>query len=184
MLIFYLEKGTKKTMSGKEKIFELIIDYIKVNLSLKTIGELKHDTNGYCAVSVDSKYDKYTLEQFIVLCKIDKLERKRIISSNIANNLRKLYEEKIEINKKIGDFAICQITGKTDGLDRELESLSILRNFVDDVLKQYGLIITNDDYISLLFHNVVENDFNEQRKTDITLESAVKTLEYTLKENN
>ena len=55
---------------------------------------------------------------------------------------------------------------------------------INHVLKQYGLIITNDDYISLLFHNVIENNFNEQRKKDITLESAVKTLEYTLKENN
>ena len=182
--ILYLKRGIIKIMSGKEKIFGLIVDYIKVNLSLKTIGELKHDINGYCVVSGDSRYDQYTLEQFIVLCKIDELEKKRIISSNIANNLRKLHEEKIEINKKIGDFAVCQMQNKNDGLDRELESLSILRNFVDDVLKQYGLIITNDDYISLLFHNVIENNFNEQRKKDITLESAVKTLEYTLKENN
>ncbi len=136
-----------------KKILGLIQDEFQTIISSQTVSGLKDQYLRY--VSLDkfgNQYDEYTIEQFLIFYKIEKLYELGKISEQVYQRLRMISYLKIRLEKINTDF------DESNNSSIQLELSKILMEF-DQELEMYHLLSFDLD-ISQLMNFIIENEEN------------------------
>ncbi len=156
-----------------------IINGLRLNLksdfALKTVKQLRREGNNYYLDDLDDRFDDLTIEQLLLLYKINKLEDKEIITYDVADNLRELYYMLLSTEVLIGK----EILKEMNEVEYDSELVTQLHNrckIILETLKRYNLIPEDID-IDLIIDTSIDNEIYP-KKEDEKLNSLVMSLRY------
>jgi len=153
-------------MENEDIILQLLNDYLKAEMEVKNIGDIRYRT------PIDIyEYDKYKLEEFLIIYKIKRLAELGIISEKMATLLRELYDSKIEIEKQIGEEQLFVSNEEENEYKIFLQKLEEKVQLIDITLNKYNL---NPDKFDLI--NIIDMIIKNQKYDKITDEEIVKLI--------
>jgi len=158
-----------------QQILDLIISSLMVKARTKKIGDVIKDHMGFHNVDCTNEYDNYTVEQFLVLFKIDYLEYLKVIDEETSVSLKNLYLYRLELNRKMGDIAYKNMYEESIINKNKIQTLYEKVLKIDQLLSKYHLLINNDDY-EMLFFTSIEKDKYENLSNSKEIKKLMKEL--------
>ena len=143
----------------KGKIISLVDRYVKVDFSFTKVSDLIFKYGGKISISNKHKYDRYKVEQFLVIYKIAKLAERGVINERTKDVLEDLYKLKIATEHKIGEQMLAN-SSKRKSDDFLLEGLKKRLELINEELEKYNLNIQNFDF-DKLFDAIIETESYE-----------------------
>ncbi len=150
------------------QILDLIISSLKCRAEITRIGDVIWDHMHSHNVECTNEYNDYTIAEFLVLFKIDYLKNIEIIDNDTAMSLENLFALKLKLEDKLGELTRHELyeEGK---VDNEVVN-NVLSNIykIEEVLKKFGLIFENDDYLQMFLMDAETKDYQGiPKKEDI-----------------
>lgn len=162
-------------MDEKEELINMIGEYLCIYFSTETIGNLKYNIGHYSKVPNIRKYDELTIGQLFVFYKIDRLEALDIITKDLANNLRQLYDLYLTINEKIGEEACKEIWNNDKQQNDILQTLHNKSDQIEFLLRRYHLVI-NETHLFNMMDIIFENEKYEKMDNNKEQKIIIKLL--------
>ena len=142
-----------------------IIDFINTELYFEffstPISRLREEQFVSGKRRTISKFDYYSIKEFLVLYKIDQLHRLGIINEYVANLLRELFNIQRKLKARI---EICVRNHMSEGnMDfRDLVEMSNIDAEIDKIFKKYHLSFDNIDIEEIILNHIQKENYDEQ----------------------
>lgn len=98
-------------MLEEGNIFDLINSELNIGFLEKKIGDARYKYERYVPVEITNEYDNYTILDYLVLYKINRMFQLGKISESQRDLLINLFNLKMELEKKYND---CLLGGEAD----------------------------------------------------------------------
>ena len=161
-------------MENEELILSEINDYLKALIATKEIGNIRYET----LIPKTHQYDRYTIEDFLVIYKISRLAKHGIINNKLATLLRELYETKLEIIKQVGEELYRQLFSSDEEENENtilLKELNEKAQLIDITLDKYNLNPNKLELITII-DMLIKNEQYEKNFNEIEIIKLIKTL--------
>lgn len=145
-------------MNNIQKEFDSFESWLKIYMKGMKVRSV---TRNYLSEASGNNYGNYTIEQFIILYKLNRMEELGVINEDIASNLRELLDMKMHVGSIIGEEAKRALYDPTYQTE-DLSKLHKMTEKIDNHLKKYHL--TMDD-ISL--KDMIDTSIKEENKESI-----------------
>ena len=142
-------------MANITKEFSLFEEYIKVHMRAKKIRNINYKY--YSQISTH-EYDDCTIEQFLILCKLNRMEELSVINDSVSSKLREILDIKKQVDKMIGEETkkILYIDSYKSNSLPELHKMS---EAINNKLKKYHLTMDDISFVDMLDATIkVENN--------------------------
>ena len=126
-------------MSNIKKELTSFEEYIKINMKAIKMRNIKHK---YYSEIASHDYDDYTVEEFLTLCKINRMEELGVINESVSSKLKELIDIKMQVDDLIGEEA-RKVLYYNSSAPNYLKDLHKMSDTIDSKLKKYHL--TTDD---------------------------------------
>ena len=137
-----------------EKSLKIYMKYIKV----------RDITRNYLSKVTGEDYNTYTIEQFLILYKLNRMEELGVISEKIASDLREILEVKKEVDTLTGKEAKKELYDPSYK-SADLQELHKMSETIYTHLKKYHLTIDDISFEDMIDASIKEKD-NKTIKED------------------
>ena len=159
----------------KEELFSHIMSSLNTKLDSYKVGSMIYDDlKGYYFKCTDN-FNNLTINEFLTLYKISLMNDMNIITEEEAVLLEKLFNSKLQINRKIGDIAYRRLYQEETMSNAQINSLYQKVVEIDQLLSRYHLIMNQEEYQEMLMNGIINEDFSNI-PTDEEIKALVKTL--------
>lgn len=121
-------------MNNIEKEFDIFEEGLKVYSKVKKVNSI---TRRFLS---EEEYGNYTIEQFLVLYKLNRMEKLGVVNQNIASTLKEMLDMKRHVATVIGDEAKRAMYDPAYNAT-DLSKLHDIDNKINNHLKKYHLTI-------------------------------------------
>ena len=147
-----------ETKSSMKDIFSELSFNLKSYFMIKRVGDITSFVEHSAPVKCTKKFDNYTVEDFLIIYKINRLLELGIISDKKAKLLNDLYNMKLRIREYIADefyknldnFGTIKNNLKIDKLNEQL-------NEINKILIEYHLTL-EDFELKNTFDNLIKSE--------------------------
>ena len=141
------------------QILDLIISSLKCRAQITKIGDVIWDHMRSHNVECTDEYNDFTIEEFLVLFKIDYLSNLDIIDKETAESLKKLFMLKLKLEDKLGELTRHELY-EEDKVDKEVVNNVLSQIFkIENLLKKYGLVFEDDDYLRMFLMSAETDNY-------------------------
>jgi len=144
-------------MTDIKKEFDTFEEYLKIHMKVIKVRDI---TRRFFSDTTDHEYDELTIEQFLVLYKLNRMEELGIIKKDVASYLKELLDMKMHIGTIIGEEAKRKLYDPSYN-SNDLEKLHKMSETIDKHLKKYHLTIEDINLNEMLESSIKK----EQSKT-------------------
>ena len=148
----------KKEFTSFEKFLKVYTKGIKV----------RDITRNYISKGIGSEYGNYTIEHFLILYKLSRMEELGVVSEKIANDLKEILDIKTKVGIMIGEEAKKELYIESYK-SADLPKLHEMSGIINDHLKNYHLTI---DDISLV--DMIDAIIKEENNINIKEDNNIK----------
>ena len=149
-------------MTNIKKEFTSFEKFLKIYMKAFKVRDISRN---YISKVAGDNYNEYTIEQFLLLYKLNRMEELGVISKTIANDLKGLLDVKKEVNTTIGEEARKQLYDPSYNSDY-LSELHKRSEMIDTELKKYHLTI--DD---ISFEDIIDTIIKEENNITVKEDS-------------
>lgn len=157
-------------MNNKEEIIKILNNDFNRKLNYQKVRDVKRDYMITSLLMQDNQYDSLTINQFLVVYKIELLNDQGIIDEEMAKSLEELYYYKLYLEDSFEDSfsPLCEM----DDFDKKEEHLEQINAYLDGYhLNNDGLDIAHMIQQSIAFERYRNvSSLDDQKKLLKTLE--------------
>ncbi|MBQ6546681.1 MAG: hypothetical protein IJL74_01630 [Bacilli bacterium] len=142
-------------MSNIKKELTSFEEYIKINMKAIKMRNIKHK---YYSEIASHDYDDYTVEEFLTLCKINRMEELGVINESVSSKLKELIDIKMQVDDLIGEEA-RKVLYYNSSAPNYLKDLHKMSEAINNKLKKYHLTMGDISFVDMLDATIkVENN--------------------------
>lgn len=153
-------------MNGSRKELNSFWEYLKVYMRITKLRDVNYN---YYSKIEDHSFDNYSIEQFLIVCKLKRMEELGTVNRDVAKTLHEILDMKIDVDKKIGEESIKALYSHSNVSDR-LAELHKKSEELSECLKKHNLSIDEFD-----FNYVIDLMINGENKSKTEKDITVRT---------
>lgn len=151
----------KKEFATFEKNLKIYMSFIKV----------RNITRNYLSETEGNKYNNYTIEQFLLLYKLNRMTEMKVINESVSNKLKELLDIKMQVDNLIGEetrkgLYIESYKSST------LPELHKMEDIINKELKKYHLTIEDINFQEMIDLSIkTENNITKTENNNVRIKT-------------
>lgn len=141
-------------MSNIKKEFTLFEKFLKIYI--KSI-KVRNITRDYLSKGIGSEYNDYTIEHFLLLYKLNRMEELGIVNKKIASDLKEIIDIKTKVGNMIGEETKKELYIESYK-SSDLPKLHKMSGIINKHLKNYRLTIDDISLVDMIDANIKEKN--------------------------
>lgn len=126
-------------------------------------------TRNYFSKGIGSEYDDYTIEHFLLLYKLSRMEEIGVVSEKIARDLKEIIDIKTKVGTMIGEEAKKELYIESYK-SSDLPKLHKMAEAINNHLKNYHLTIDDISLVDMIDLSIKEeNNINKKEENNIKI---------------
>ncbi len=117
----------------REKILKIVSDDMNIKFIANKISDVFY--HNILAVDAPNTYNAYNIRDYIMICRIDCLYDKGIITLKVKNELFELFEIYQKLSNRLGEILLSESKEDEDEKDRINEKME----HIEEIFKNYHL---------------------------------------------
>ena len=148
-------------MSDIEKEFNSFERFLKIYIKGMKVRNI---TRNYLSRPSERGYNDYTIEEFLILYKLSKMEEMGVISDKKATDIKEILDIKRQVDARTIEEAKREMYEETYR-SRDLPELNKLSATINNYLKKYHLTIDDMNFTEMI-ETSIKKENNEKVKED------------------
>lgn len=120
----------------REKVLNVLSNEVNVQMQARSIGNVFY--HNIMAVNIPNTYNLLHIKEFIIICRIDCLYDKGLITLKVKKELMELFNIYTLLNQKYSDLAIRDLNG--ENVETEMNQLYEKIEHIEKIFSNYHLM--------------------------------------------